>query len=169
MSHYIAEKVTQLKEDFGTDNPFDILEALGVTVKYNYEFTKLKAFYYIMFGKPYVVINGNLDTYQMRTVAAHELGHHVLHSDLAVNSPLKELGFYDIKSGPEYEANIFAANLLVDDEMLESMLQEESDFFRICANLEVAPELMAFKMKTFNVKGKRYNIPITFKSDFLAK
>ena len=165
---YIIEKVNQLKSDFATSDPFEILEALGVPVKYNYDFTKLKAFYYVLFGRPYVVINGNLDQYQMRTVAAHELGHHILHAELAQDSPMKEMGFYNIKSGPEYEANIFAANLLIDDEELNSLLSEESDFFRICAILKVAPELMAFKMKNYSKNGVKYNVPVLCDSDFLA-
>lgn len=165
---YIIEKVNQLKNDYATSDPFEILEALGVPIKYNYDFTKLKAFYYVLFGQPYVVINGNLDRYQMRTVAAHELGHHILHAELAQDSPLKEMGFYNIKSGPEYEANVFAANLLINDEELNSLLSEESDFFRICAILEVAPELLAFKMKSYVGKGMKYNIPVLCDSDFLA-
>ena len=124
MDDYIIEKTRQLKEQFCTSNPFEILEQLGVEVKYNYEFTKLKAFYYVMLGKPYVVINGNMDEHQLKTVAAHELGHHLFHAHLAENSPIKEMGFYDYKSGPEYEANVFAANLLIDDEELESMINE---------------------------------------------
>lgn len=169
MSQYILDKVNALKNEFGTEDPFEILDALGVKIKYNYEFQGLKAFYYVMFGIPYVVLNGNLECNQMRTVAAHELGHHVLHNDLAQNTLIKEMGFYDMKSGPEYEANLFAANLLISDEELEGLLKEESDFYVISAVLNVAPELLAFKMKTFDTKGKKYNVSLTYKSDFLAK
>jgi Zn-dependent peptidase ImmA (M78 family) len=169
MDDYIVEKISQLKNEYGTSDPFELLEALGVKVKYNYDFTKLKAFYYVMFGCPYVVLNGNIDEYQIRTVAAHELGHHVLHQSLAQNSPIKELGFYDMKSGPEYEANLFAANLLIDDEELLQMINEESDFYSLCSNMNVSPDLMAFKMKTFIKKGMNLNIPVSFKSDFLAR
>lgn len=169
MDDYIVEKISQLKSEYGTSDPFELLEALGVKVKYNYDFTKLKAFYYVMFGCPYVVLNGNIDEYQMRTVAAHELGHHVLHQSLAQNSPIKELGFYDMKSGPEYEANLFAANLLIDDEELLQMIRDESDFYSLCSNLNVSPDLMAFKMKTFVKKGMKLNIPVSYKSDFLGR
>lgn len=169
MDEYIIEKVSLLKSEYGTSDPVELLEALGVKIKYNYEFTKLKAFYYVMFGCPYVVLNGNMDEYQMRTVAAHELGHHVLHQSLAQNSPMKEMGFYDIKAGPEYEANLFAANLLIDDDELVKMINEESDFYNLCSNMNVLPELMAFKMKTFVKKGINLNIPVSFKSDFLAR
>ena len=169
MDDYIIEKTKQLKEQFCTSNPFEILEQLGVEVKYNYEFTKLKAFYYVMLGKPYVVINGNMDEHQLKTVAAHELGHHLFHTHLAENSPIKEMGFYDYKSGPEYEANVFAANLLIDDEELESMIKEEAEFYCLAAGLEVMPELLAFKMKSFNKNKNKYNVPITVKSSFLAE
>lgn len=60
----------------------------------------------------------DLEEPQRKTVAAHELGHHILHRHLAKASPLREIGFYDAASGPEYEANLFAGELLIDRAVL---------------------------------------------------
>ncbi|MBS5571565.1 MAG: ImmA/IrrE family metallo-endopeptidase [Clostridiales bacterium] len=169
MEEFIRGQVNRLKKKYRTNEPFALLEALGVNVRYNYGFQHLKAFYYIMLGVPYVVINGDLEEPQRKTVAAHELGHHILHRHLAKASPLREIGFYDAASGPEYEANLFAGELLIDDGALEAVLKEEADFFKICSILGVSPELMAFKLHGLNKKGYRLNVPIPCKSDFLAK
>ncbi len=169
MDEFVIKKANQLKKKYGTSDPFGILEALGVNIRYNHNFHRLKAFYYIMLGIPYVVLNGCLEEAERRMVAAHELGHHVLHKQLAKASPIREVGFYDVKSGPEYEANLFASELLIADTDIIDLLKEETDFFRICAILEVSPELMAFKLNSMNKRGFQYPFPIPLKSDFLAK
>ncbi|MFR1519127.1 MAG: ImmA/IrrE family metallo-endopeptidase [Clostridia bacterium] len=169
MDEFVINKANQLKKKYGTNDPFKLLEALGVNIKYNYAFNHLKAFYYIMFGVPYVVVNAAMEEAEQKTVAAHELGHHVLHRQLAKESPIREVGFYDMKSGPEYEANLFASELLIDDTEIEELLKEETDYFKICSILEISPELMAFKINSMNKRGYRYRVPVTYKSDFLAK
>lgn len=61
MDKFVITKANQLKKKYATNDPFKILKELGVHVKYNYDFKHLKAFYYIMLGIPYVVINGALE------------------------------------------------------------------------------------------------------------
>lgn len=169
MNDYVAYKVSELIKEYGTRDPYEILDALGVDVKYNYDFTKLKAFYVFICNNPYIVLNGNLNEYDLKTIAAHELGHHILHRELALNTPLRELGFYDVRGGPEYEANLFAAELLIDEGELIYNLKEDNDYFRICSIMRVSPELMAFKMNLMNNKrGYNFKIPIVSRSDFLA-
>ena len=169
MDDFVIKKVKALSRKYGTRDPFVLLDALGVNVRYNYDFTRLKAFYYIMLGIPYVVINGSLEEAEQKLVAAHELGHHVLHRQLARKSPLRELGFYDLQSGPEYEANLFASELLIADTDLRDVLREDSDFYRASSVLRVPPELLAFKLNTWNKNGADYRSPISYKSDFLTK
>lgn len=168
MDDFVIRKAAQLKKKYGTSDPFALLDAVGVRVIYKEEFTHLKAFYYIMLGVPYVVMNASLDEIEMRAVAAHELGHHILHRQLAKNSPLREVGFYDMKSGPEYEANLFASEILIDDTQLAALIEEESDYYKLCCKMGVQSELMAFKMNNLNKKGHAYNLPFTYQSDFLA-
>lgn len=168
MDDFVIRKASQLKKKYGTGDPFVIMDALGVQVKYNDNFTHLKAFYYVMLGIPYVVINASLDENEMRTVAAHELGHHILHRQLAKNSPLREIGFYDMKSGPEYEANLFASELLIDDSELTTLIREEADYYKICSVMCVPRELMIFKINNLNKRGYNFRLPFSCQSDFLA-
>lgn len=169
MDELILKKVIQLKNKYRTNDPFELLEELGVTIKYNDDFSRLKAFYFIMLGIPYVVINDRLDQNEKKIVAAHELGHHVLHKHLAKTEPIREIELYDMKSSPEYEANLFASELLVEDSEIEDILKEEPDYFKICSILNIPPELMAFKINSMNRRGFAYKAPLVYKSDFLAK
>lgn len=166
---YIVQKVEELKTEYDTVDPFQLLESMNVGIKFSNDFSKLKAFYIIVLGNPYVVINNSLDEYEMRTVAAHELGHHIFHSYLAEAGPIREMGFYNVNSGPEYEANLFAAELLIDTKELMTLLSDTSDFYYVASMLNVSPELLAFKMKNLGGEFSKYNIPIIAKSNFLAK
>ena len=49
-----------------------------------------------------------------RIVCAHELGHDQLHRNLAKDGALREFMLYDMSTRPEYEANIVAAEILLD-------------------------------------------------------
>lgn len=170
MDEFIVEKAAELKKQYGTSDPFVLLDELGVTVKYSGGFHHLKAFYYIMLGFPYVVINDGLTEAELPVVAAHELGHHILHKQFATDAPLREFGLYDMRSQPEREANLFAAELLIDDEVLQSLIREENDYFKIASLLGVPSELLSFKLNSLNKRvDSAYRIPVFAKSDFLAK
>ncbi len=55
--------------------------------------------------------NNSLDENMLRIVCAHELGHDQLHRNMAKTTPIHEFMLYDMKSKPEYEANIVAAEI----------------------------------------------------------
>ena len=68
----------------------------------------------------FIFINENLSGRMQRIVCAHELGHDQLHRNLAKGSAIQEFMLYDMTTKPEYEANIVAAEILLDtDEILE--------------------------------------------------
>ena len=64
----------------------------------------------------YVVINTFLAAPVKQIVAAHELAHIDLHRNQLKVAPMKDTVLYDMASQTEYEANLFAADLLLDDE-----------------------------------------------------
>jgi Zn-dependent peptidase ImmA (M78 family) len=73
-------------------------------------------FYTRIFEYPYVVINSEKPWPWQRAIAAHELGHALLHNDghtfLATSN-------FVTRSKIEHEANLFAATLLIGDEKPE--------------------------------------------------
>ena len=140
MKNYIEETVNELIDKYNTRDPFEILENLGVFVEFNCELDSLKGFYTVVNGVRFVVINSNLSEEEQRVVAAHELGHCCLHQHFAENSQLCEIMIYDMKSKPEYEANLFAGILLIPDEDIKE-----------ATNLGYCPEQMAAFLNT-NIK-----------------
>ena len=49
---------------------------------------------------------------------------------------MKDTVLYDMASQTEYEANLFAADLLLDDEEVHKLSQDEDmDYFNMCKSL----------------------------------
>ena len=70
----------------------------------------------------------------------------------------------------EYQANLFAADLLIEDEDIEEMVQNEDlDYFGLCSSLNATPELMSFKLYSLTKRGQAYHMPMEIQSNFLAK
>ena len=70
----------------------------------------------------------------------------------------------------EYQANLFAADLLIEDEAVEQLSKNEDlDYFSFCSSLYTTPELMSFKLYSLMKRGQKYNMPMDINSGFLAK
>ena len=111
-----------LTRQYSTRNPFRIARMLDITIKY-INTKRQKGFCKIIDGYAFIFINQNLSEQMQRMTCAHELGHILLHKDLLEERQyLLEYELFDIQNQTEYEANVFAANLLIDEEELyESM------------------------------------------------
>ena len=51
-------------------------------------------------------------------ICAHEIGHDQLHRNMAKNDAIQEFMLYDMATKPEYEANIVAAEILLDTDTI---------------------------------------------------
>ena len=69
----------------------------------------------------------------------------------------------------EYQANLFAADLLIDDEIEEMVQNEDLDYFGLCSSLNATPELMSFKLYSLTKRGQAYHMPMEIQSNFLVK
>lgn len=68
----------------------------------------------------------------------------------------------------EYEANIFAAEFLMDDEHVLEKLNDDISFFGAAAELQVPAELLDFKFRVMKRKGyKLIDPPLMCNSNFL--
>lgn len=168
MNDYIRSISNRIIKKYRTRNPFAIAEALNIEVLY-FDLGNLKGFYKKDGHNRFIVINENLDDPLKKIVCAHELGHDQLHRHLAKHNYLKEFMLYDMKSKPEYEANMFAAELLLDDEEVNDILQMEYDFFQSAKYLYVDENLLSIKMYSMNERGYDFNIPIKHDSCFLGR
>ena len=169
MRNGIYESAMRLVRRYKTRDPEKIARLLGIEIKYNPDFSRLKGFYIVMNRKRYIVINDNLDDSQKRIVLSHELGHDRLHRKLAGDAGLQEFVLYDMKSRPEYEANLFAAELLLDDAEILELAGAGYDIEEISKLLETDINLVAIKVSGMNNRGYNFNPVISPNRKFLSE
>ncbi|GHV49416.1 hypothetical protein FACS189499_10480 [Clostridia bacterium] len=114
----------------------------------------------------FVFINSKLDERMQQLVCAHELGHDALHRDFAKTGALKEFMLYDMKSRPEYEANIFAADILLDGNEVYELACGGYDVEQIARELGTDINLVLIKMSEMNKVGYDFNVPWLGRGDF---
>lgn len=157
---YIYDTANDIIEKGKTRNPFSICENEGIKVKFADYFDRLPGMVIYMFGKPIVIINSNLTEQQQREVCAHELGHILLHADAMSSGYLENYEIYEMQDKKEYQANVFAAHLLIDEDEMLDHFYEGYDVFATSKILEVNPILLNIKLTDMNHMG--YNFPTSW-------
>ena len=165
---YIQTVAQELIIKYDTRDPFELCKAIGVEVFYA-DLGSLKGMYKYLKKNRFAVINENLDSFTKRLVCAHELGHDILHQNLAKQVCLQEFMLYDMKSRPEFEANLFASEILLSDDNILILAHEGLDIEQISKELCTDINLIALKVSSMNTRGYRFNNTIDAKSDFLRK
>jgi len=167
---YIAERVAKLVATHGTRDPFVICKNLKVFIMYQEMDTSIKAFYFSYGDSSRIVLNTAIDETLYPTLVAHELGHHLEHRSISLANSFKEFELYSSQVPVEYEANLFAAELLVsDDEVVELLNDEESSFYRTAWELGIPAELLDFKFRLLMHKGYRITPLYLANSNFLKR
>ena len=139
-NNYIYTEVGKLIKRFKTRDPFELLDCMNIVVGETSNFKKLKGYCFMSCQTIYVMINSFLPDEEKRIVAAHELGHIILHRKQLKLAPMKDDVLYTMTNSTEYEAN-----------------------------LNVSPDLMSFKLYSLMKRGHAYHMPMEIQSNFLAK
>lgn len=113
--NYIYACVEELIEKYNTSDPFELMDALDIHCESS-NLEHLKGYCVIIHGIKFIAINENLRPAERKIVAAHELGHIILHSDKLKAAAHEDMNIYNIADKTEYQANLFAADLLLDDD-----------------------------------------------------
>ena len=159
----------ELVQEYGTRDPFQIAFLMDIPVKF-IDAKRQKGLCAIFEDFPFIFINQNMSEQMQKMACAHELGHILLHKEiLSGNVPLLEYELFDITSSTEYEANVFAANLLIGDDDLDELITEEADVVSVASALDVNVNLLLIKMIEMRKSGHEFNIPFTPSSRFLGK
>ena len=160
-----------LSRRFGTRDPFKLLEELGTRVGFTTDYRRLKGFCLIINRIIYVRINDMLPDAEKKIVAAHELGHVVLHrARLQHAYMMQDATLYYAKDTTELEANLFAADLLMTDaSVMELAAESDADIFSMAKILRTMPELLTFKLRSMSSRGNDIPVPIRAPSNFLSK
>ena len=163
---YIQNVANKLIKKFDTRDPFQLCHAIGVEVFYA-DLGSLKGMYKYLKKNRFAVINENLDPFTKTLVCAHELGHDILHQNLARKVCLQEFILYDMKSRPEYEANLFASEILLPDDIILNLARDGYDIEQISKELCTDINLIALKVSSMNTRGYRFDNTIDAKCNFL--
>ncbi len=99
----------------GTSDPFEIADRLGIL--YQIGNCKNAGCYMYLKKHRYIFLNRDLDYHEMRLVMAHELGHAIL--DSKTNCYFIRNKTLLLVSKIERRANLFAAHLLITEDMLQ--------------------------------------------------
>ena len=109
MSNKIYKIVDYLVNEYGTKDPFELCQHLGIVVRF---ISVGEGFAFASSGL--IMINNKKYTEKsLRVICAHELGHVVLHNKDKINCFDRSYSLEKIEK--DRQANIFAAYLLFED------------------------------------------------------
>ena len=111
----IRNLVQSLVKKYNTRNPFEILRQKKVILVYA-PLNGVRGFYQYFQRNHIIYIDENLSDSEKRFVCAHELGHMLLHKK--ANALFMDTHTFFNTEKYEVEANTFAAELLIPDELI---------------------------------------------------
>lgn len=170
LSEYLHSTAEKLIRAFG-DSPFEIAEGIGIKVILNYEFSKLCGMYTVIKRRRIIILNGNMDSRRQKTVLAHEIGHDILHRHMAQNKVVHDVMVYDMSIKPEYEANMFASELLLRDADVLALLEKDGySAEQAAAALDADINLMLIKLSSMQKRGFKFDsVPLPADSRFISE
>lgn len=157
MNHIIKQADTLVRH-YKTRNPFELANHLSITVKYG-EFSQLKGFYNYTYRNRFIVVNSRLNELEQNITCSHELGHDRLHRNQAKLGLMKDYHLFNVADICEREANLFAAQLLIDDSDFLDCASMKLTSAQIAAELNVHEELAIIKGTILNRQGHNLSIP----------
>ncbi len=158
-----------LVKKYHTRDPFAIAGELGFIINKRNDFKRQRGSFAVVLGNVFLFINANQSDEMQRMVCAHELGHALLHRELVTASPwILEHELFDIRSSAEYEANLFAAEMLIDETEMRKLLQEGYDVLQTARAMRINVNLLLLKLAAMEEFMKK-SLPYLPDSRFLTQ
>ena len=169
-SDEIYDKANRIVKKCGTRDAIKIAQKLGIYISYIEDFDKLLGMYTYRHKERHILLNAKMEDMVLQMVCAHEIGHDILHRELAKQQDmLPEFVLFDMRTKYEYEANAFAAHICIDDEELKEHMRQGYDVVQLSAAMNTNINLMLIKLNEMNRMGCSLALPYIPKSDFLKK
>ena len=163
---YISRTVEKLVRKYQTRDPYELCDALDVRIRYK-DLGSCMAYYFTQSRVSSIILNYRVAEHIRRILIAHELGHDRLHHKIATKG-FYETTLFDMVLPTEYEANIFASDLLIEDgELLELLSEENKSFYDVACSLDVPAAFLDFKLRVFKHKGYSVEPLYIANGDFL--
>ena len=159
----------RLIRKYHTRDPFRIADELGIRVRYIHT-KRQKGFCKIFLRNRFIFLSDSMSGQMQRMTCAHELGHLLLHGDaLTKQDYLLDMEIFDITDQREYEANQFAASLLIDDQRLMELLREGRDVVTAASILDINVNLLLIRLTDLRRDGLVPDLPFRPRAGFLGK
>ena len=166
-SEEIYQKANRIVRQCGTRDTLKIARELGIYVHYVDRFHELLGMYTYRYRERHILLNSGMENMVMQMVCGHEIGHDIFHRDLAKKNTLPEFVLFDMRTKHEYEANAFAAHLIIDNDTLIGYMRAGYDVVQLSAAMGTNINLMLIKLNEMNRMGHQLNLPGLPPSDFL--
>lgn len=145
-----------------------LAEELGIHVEFADDYKDLLGMYFNKWHHRFIFLNSRLDEDWLPMVLAHEIGHDQLHRELA-KTGLQEFELFRMNSRTEYEANAFAAHLLLDSDEVYDALREGMDIASVAQSMNCNINLVLIKLNEMHRLGYDIRLTDTADSAFLKK
>lgn len=166
----VRQEVNELLQKYESRDPVALCQDLGISLYERNDFRDLKGMYAHVLGRPCIFIKADLPPELYRVVLAHELGHDRLHRELLSHFKiLHDRTFFEWSSQPEMEANLFAAELLIPDDLFLERAYDGWDLDQLAASFGLPRELLSLKTLLLREQGLPFKLPDPAASDFLSK
>lgn len=146
-SAWCHDRAREIVRQVGSRNMQRVAKELKIDVLYNENFSKLLGMYFCQWRHRFIFLNANLDDIWCNMVLAHEIGHDQLHRSLARQAKLQEFELFRLNSRTEYEANAFAAHLLMDTDEVYEELKNGCDEFSLASRMNCNINLALVKLQ----------------------
>ncbi len=142
--HRIRRLIRYYSRMAGSRDPVTIAKAAGIRIAC-LPLGEIAGNYMLLKRKRWIFVNDNIQTDSplFRVVVAHELGHALLHRK--ENCAFLKHKTLLLTTGIEREANLFAAELLIDADMLEVYSDYTKEDF--CRHTGYPKELIELRLK----------------------
>lgn len=164
----IVDAADALLNKHHTRDPFKLADILDIEILYQ-DMKKQKGAYYHVLKNKFVTLNSNLDDVMKAIVLAHEIGHDRVHrNDLGSGQyAFQEFNLFDMRANrKEFEANVFASQILLDSEELLDYVNQGFDIQQIARAMYSDINLVVFKVDILIAQGYRLR-QFERKNDFL--
>ena len=169
-SYEVFERANRLIRHHGTNDPETLARELGIWIYHFSEPTELLGMYTYQWKHRMIFMNPNISDELYRMVLAHEIGHDQRHRALAGVTAMQDFAMFsapDAANITEYEANAFAAHLLIGEDEMTSLFRSGYDLDGAASMLNVNPNLLLIKLREMNRMGRRFRLPFDPDAKFL--
>ncbi len=168
-SQGIFRRAEGLVNRFGSRDPETIAGELGIWIREEPAFRDLLGMYTVRWRHRMIFLNPSMTVPLRQMVIGHELGHDALHRDFARNRALQEFTLFNMKDTTEYEANAFAAHILLDNETVYRTALQGHDIVQMAGLLNTDINLLLIKLQEMNRLGYDFRMPMTPDGSFFRK